>query len=237
MMLGCLRLVRERASTRLFAIFSFVSAGILVCWHFPPNERFVFPLFPFLLAGLYSEITRLVRMITNAWRSPDRGQRIAARGIAIAGVCLLAGCVIAQLLLLLRVLPQERLEHRRARNDHAAAYSWISSHVAPEENVLAFHDPVLYLTANRHAMRMTVPPRYWYRQDQPSVRSYISNIATFADRHGLTYVLLTDSDIEPDVTTSNPEKREIRDIVRSEPRLERVFHSPAASVYRVLIRE
>jgi hypothetical protein len=49
--------------------------------------------------------------------------------------------------------------------------------------------------------------------------------------------LLTDSDVQPDVTKSTWKKREIRDIVQGDPRLERVFHSPAASVYRVLIRE
>src|SRR6185503_19369346 len=61
-----------------YATFGLLSLGILAVWHYPPNERFVLPLFPLLLAGLVTEIEHLWGMLRKALRHKDASQRVVA---------------------------------------------------------------------------------------------------------------------------------------------------------------
>ena len=47
---GCRPLGEARIALD-YAVFGLLSLGILAIWHYPPNERFVLPLFPLLLLG------------------------------------------------------------------------------------------------------------------------------------------------------------------------------------------
>src|SRR5439155_586734 len=82
MIVGAVRLARRGIAVD-YALFALVSAGILLIWHFPPNERFVLPFFPLLLAGLVAEVEYIVRA---ARRHKDFGQRVA--GMMISGAML-----------------------------------------------------------------------------------------------------------------------------------------------------
>ena len=55
MLAGVVRLVRRGIAVD-YAVFGAISLGILAVWHYPPNERFVLPLFPLLLVGLVTEV-------------------------------------------------------------------------------------------------------------------------------------------------------------------------------------
>ena len=70
-----------------YALFGLISVLILILWHFPPNERFVLPLLPLVLAGLVTEFEQLYANIRAAFRHKDRSQRVAA-GIFGVGVWL-----------------------------------------------------------------------------------------------------------------------------------------------------
>ena len=77
MISGIVRLARRRIALD-YALFALVSTGILMLWHFPPNERFVLPLYPLLLAGLVTELAHLAKMLRAAFGHKDRGQRMVA---------------------------------------------------------------------------------------------------------------------------------------------------------------
>ena len=51
MIAGIYRLARDREEVRPYAIYFALFAVMLVLWHYPPNARFLFPVFPLLLAG------------------------------------------------------------------------------------------------------------------------------------------------------------------------------------------
>ena len=51
MIAGVVRLLR-RPGAALYGWFCLFYSAMLLIWHYPPNERFVLPMFPLLLAGL-----------------------------------------------------------------------------------------------------------------------------------------------------------------------------------------
>ena len=61
-MVGGVWRLAKRGQFRHYALFGSVSVAILLVWHFPPNERFVLPLYPLLLAGLFSEDRKSTRL-------------------------------------------------------------------------------------------------------------------------------------------------------------------------------
>src|SRR5439155_22893994 len=77
MIAGVVRLVRRGVAVD-YALFALVSLGIMLVWHFPPNERLVLPLYPLLIAGLVAELEHLSEMLKTAFRHKDFSQRAVA---------------------------------------------------------------------------------------------------------------------------------------------------------------
>ena len=55
---GTVRLAKQRGVTPYHG-FAAAYVAILLVWHYPPNERFMLPVFPVVLAGLGCELARL----------------------------------------------------------------------------------------------------------------------------------------------------------------------------------
>ena len=90
MISGIVRLFRRGIAVQ-YCFFAVISCAMLIVWHFPPNERFVLPLCPLLLAGLLTEIEFIAKMLQSAFRHKDIGQRVVAAGMAtVLGAILLA---------------------------------------------------------------------------------------------------------------------------------------------------
>ncbi len=92
MIMGVVRLARKGIAVE-YALFGLISVGILVVWHFPPNERFVLPLFPLLLAGLVAELEHIWQMLRAGFRHKDFSQRAAA-GLMAAAALLIFGAAL-----------------------------------------------------------------------------------------------------------------------------------------------
>src|SRR5260370_38131633 len=66
MILGCLRLARKGYGG-LYAWFAGFYIAMLMVWHFPPNQRYVMPLAPLLLAGFFFVSTALGEPLPSAF--------------------------------------------------------------------------------------------------------------------------------------------------------------------------
>ena len=75
-LIGVYRLARDRAQARAYAIYGPLSAAMLVVWHYPPTARFLFPVFPLLLAGFSYQLAQTVQIVRKAYADPR--QRRAA---------------------------------------------------------------------------------------------------------------------------------------------------------------
>lgn len=187
MISGVVRMLK-RGQGVLYSLFAAGSILILLVWHFPPNERFVLPLFPLALAGLLVEMEHFFGMLRAGLHHPERSQRVMAATLAAVAAGIVAGSLALEMYVAFAYLPEDAHNRRIINADRVAAYGWILGHVPREANILAGDDPVLFLYTGRHAISRPLPPMLWYREDRPRMVDWISNPGAFAHDHGLGYL-------------------------------------------------
>ncbi len=224
---GCVRLAR-RTQQLQYPLAALGIAALMLVWHYTPDQRFVFPLYPLLLMGLWTELENLYRMLWFSWRKPA----FADRAAAMAGAGLLAAFAAFVLFTtffgLFRFLPglfdayREDLEARRP------AYAWIERHTPRAARVFAYDDPLLYLYTGRKSLSLPIPPKLHYHDDQAGIDRLLDSIPDFASRHGAGYALITPADFYRDLHEHGA-LREAAAVRSANP----VFTSPAALVYEL----
>ena len=152
MMVGCVRMVRQGYG-RLYALFGLVSVAMLLLWHYQPNQRFILPLAPLLLAGFCFEMAELARW----FQQHNRG--LAVRGFAMVLVLVLTGGLVLQICMDVGVVPQLARNDRSNARAYQSMYGWIAKNLPADANILWQDDTALYLATGRHAVSFVVPPR------------------------------------------------------------------------------
>lgn len=229
MIAGCVRLARE-GSARLYGIFALIYAAMLIGWHYPPEERFLYPLFPLAVAGLLREGRAFVTMLRAAWAK--RGSERAVAAGMMAGVALgAAGALVAHAYAVLVVLPEKSQAYRdRAADQHAAA-RWIRENADPQIAWLADADGLLYLRTGRRAFRRAFVPRLWYAEDREGMVAEWKGADEFARAHGLGYLYWSPEDFSWPVTQE--ELARISAAHRTNPNIEQIYQNATVTLYRV----
>jgi hypothetical protein len=209
--------------------FALAYTAILLVWHFPPNNRFLLPLFPLLLAGLATELTNFARVIQDEW---PRGR---VHKLIVAGLCSgAAGVVYVAIVWNIRALTYELplviSQHRAVLASDRQTFAWIAQN-APVGNFYAYDDPVFYLYTGRHATSLPVAPLPFYREDRESILRPFRAMPAFAREQHLDYLLFTAADFHRDL--GEAERTEVRRILSREKAFESIYHSPLSSVFAV----
>ena len=230
MIAGVVRMVR-RGQGLLYALLAAGSCAQLVVWHFPPNERFVLPFLPLALAGLMTEMEHLGLMLRAGLQHRDAGQRVVAAGMLLAVASFLIGAVTLQVYVGQVLLPEQETARRIANKDRIATYDWIRTKLPQDATLLSSEDGLVFLNTGRHAMRRTLPPPYWYREDHARIIDWMSNFRTFTQEHGLTYFAFSGIDFRQGITSSDAYA--IQEAIRSSPDLSPMYQAETAAVYRL----
>jgi len=230
MIAGIVRLVRQR-SCQLYAIFGLFSCVILVVWHYPPNERFVLPLYPLLLAGLFTEMAQLGQMLWTSLRRPAWSDRIVATGFGGAVACLLTAAVGLQCFVTFVMMPETSRQKREQLASRREAYSWIKINLPANAAVFSYDDPLLYLYSGHKGSSNPLLPRYWYAQDHARIVGSYRNFAEFCRRHQLAYVYLTSQDALRE--TDDDDRKAIDSLIRHDPSMEPVHTAGIGTIFRV----
>src|SRR5262249_1174211 len=82
---GAVRLAR-RTGRFQYPLAALGISALLLVWHYVPDQRFVFPIYPLLLAGLWTELANVWQALLAALKKPDKAERV----IAFAGAGALA---------------------------------------------------------------------------------------------------------------------------------------------------
>jgi hypothetical protein len=235
MISGVVRMIRRGAMgsgmVQLYALLAAGSCAQLVVWHFPPNERFVLPFLPLAVAGLMTEMEHLSAMLRKGLQHRDASQRVVAAGMLLAVSCVLVGAVGLQIYVGQVLLPEQETAHRVANADRIASYDWIRTKLPQDATLLSSEDALLYLNTGRHAIRRTLPPPYWYREDHARIIDWMSNFRTFGQEHGLTYLAFTGVDFRQGIT--DDDRDAIAKAIRSSPDLSPMYQTETATVYRL----
>ena len=190
MILGCVRMVRQGCG-QLYAFFGGVSLAMLLIWHYQPNQRFVLPLAPLLLAGFCFEIVYLAEWFRKAIAHPSRTGRLVAHGFAACLVTVVTGGMVLQISMDVGVIPNLFRNDRSNTLAYRSIYSWIASNLPADANILWQDDTALYLATGRCAVSFVVPPREFEATggDAGEAARY-RKIAEYARQQHLDYVLL-----------------------------------------------
>ena len=234
MISGVARMVRRGPGSgmeRLYALLAAASCAQLLVWHFPPNERFVLPLLPLALAGLLTEMEHLGTMLRGGLRHRDAAQRVVAAGMLLAVASVLVGAVALQVYVGQVLLPEQEIAHRAANVDRVGIYDWVRSRLPQDALLLSSEDGLVFLNTGRHAMRRTLPPPYWYREDHAKIIDWMSNFRAFTQEHRLTYFAFSGTDFREGITSEDAYA--IQEAIRSNPNLSPLYRAETATVYRL----
>jgi hypothetical protein len=215
-----------------YTLFAAGQLALLLVWNYPANERFLLPLLPLLLMGLWTEFSHVGALARSARRSDKRAQRRAA---ALLIALLACGSVLFaawNLYADLRVLPLLAAQERRSAAAAQPLYKWIRENTPASALFFAELDPSLYLHTGRQATSIRIPVRYFYTGDRAGILAESGRLAEFALGRRLDYLLLTPEDFDLDWFPEQ-QRRAAREAVARDPRFRAVYDSPAGTVVKV----
>ncbi len=225
---GCVRLAR-RTQKLQYPLAAAGIAALMLVWHYTPDQRFVFPLYPLLAAGLWTEVENLCRTLRVSWQKPAFSDRCAAAvgaGIVAALAMFVAFTTVFGLA---RFLPGLFDAYRSDLESRKPAYRWIAAHAPGQAAVFAYDDPVVYLYTGRKSCSLPVPPKFYYHDDQAGIDRLLDSIPDFARRYDLAYALITPADFYRDLHARGA--RRLLEAVESSREFHPVYTAPSASVY------
>lgn len=227
---GIVRLARRGIAVD-YALFALISSGMLVVWHFPPNERFILPLFPLLAAGLATELEFLIAGLRKGFAHRDAGQRAAAYAMAgAAGLIILAAAGL-QMFVSLGYLNTLAQEDRAKLRDLRQAYAWIAANLPADAKILSNDDPLLYAYTGRRGNAVPLMPKWWYADDHQRIVDAFRDAADYCRRRGFDYFYSTTDDLAR--WTGAEDQSKVDEAVRANRDLEAVFADGIGTVYRV----
>ena len=225
LILGCVRMVRQ-GYAGLYTLFAGFYVAMLLIWPFQPNQRFILPVAPLLLAGFCFEMAHLARLFRSAFGHRDRSQRVVAYGFAAILIAILAGGLGFQIYMGFSVLPELARNDRANALKYARFYQWIARNLPADANVMWENDTALYLGSGHRATNHVVLPRDWYATggDDGEAARY-QRIDAFAREHHLDYVAVTKIGLQ--------RNEEVLRVVGANTNLERIHEDSGAILYRV----
>lgn len=227
---GCVRLARRTHKLQYPLAACGFSLALLV-WHYTPDQRFVFPLYPLLLAGLWTELANVYQALRVSWRKPALADRMAA--LAGAGVLAAFALFIAFTTTygLFRFLPDLFASYRTDFAARRPAYEWIARNAPPEANVFAYDDPLLYLYTGRKSCNLPIPPKLYYHDDQVGIDKLLFSLPDFAREYELGYVVIARDDFYRDLHERGA--RYLKQTVESNSAFEPLYKTSDVTVYRL----
>jgi hypothetical protein len=226
---GCVRLARKSGKLH-YPLAALGMSILLLVWHYTPDQRFVFPLYPLLLAGLWTELANVAVALRTSWKKPA----MADRSAAVLGAGMLAGLAafiaFTTVFGLVKFLPDLFDAYRIALDQRRPAYEWIARNSPQQATVFAYDDPMLYLYTGRKSLNMPIPPKLYYHNDDAGIDKLLHTIPDFARQYNLGYALLIHDDFYRDLRENGA--RHLSEAVQSSHAFEKMFQTPALSIYR-----
>jgi hypothetical protein len=227
---GIRRRVKESGQYH-FAFFALAAFVLLLPWNWPPNERYLIPIWPAIAAGFYTEMRHLYASCRTVFRRPEYSQKIVAVGIlgfAAAACCMIPlhnydGTV--------KNLPLVFQYYEKMMAARAPGYAWIRANLPQDAQVLTYDDPLFYLQTGRRGLAMPIVHWLVYGVNAKRLEAFFATTPEFMREHHLDFVLMTDGDFHRDLET--PGRDAFQLALNHQGWFEPLLQSPGAQVYRL----
>ncbi len=167
--IGFVLLVQKHGFTQ-YHLFACAYCLLLLMLPYTPNERFLVPVMPVLLAGVVASLRHRALSV------------IAAAGLAILCAAGIAG-------------PPFLAGHLRARADTGLdveqACLWIERSAPKDAQFISAYDTQVYLRTGRRGIAFQIPTSLIYKEDGAGERHALGELPQYARAHRFDYVLTT----------------------------------------------
>jgi uncharacterized membrane protein len=228
---GAVRLARTKPQAQQFGVFALLSVAVLLLWSFPPNERFLLPLAPLIIAGMIVEFTRIAQAMRISFKHKEKSQRTAGYIIATVATCLIAFCIYTELAVRFEMMPAAMDSERTRANQRKPMYEWISRNTTPETKILAGYDAALYLSTGRRSAHLILDPIHWYREEKVTPQQQVD---AYTNTPGYDMILWTPYDRRNDVDSD--EQVAVGRALASSKSVQYVQEFPNISLMRIISR-
>lgn len=226
---GAVRMAR-RARQLQYPVAALAMTLMLLIWHYQPDQRFVFPLYPLLLAGIWTELRNVGSALGEAWK-----KGLADRAIAAIGAAALTGLAVFFVFTnvhgLSRQIPDLMRAYQSDLNERRPAYEWLTRTAPAPATVFAYDDPMMFLYTGRKSSGLPLTPKLVY-YEQAGMDQLVRRIPEFARQNRFDYLLVTSDDFYRDLHRRGVEQ--LAAGIRGDAGLELTFYSPGTSIYRVV---
>jgi hypothetical protein len=226
--IGTIRAARRLANGHYLAYAAGLTA-ILIPWHYPPNQRFVFPLYPLLLFGLVSELRSFAGVVRQTYEKAKGAERVFAAGFGAVTACCIAAGLFLNVNGLVTFLPAFYQEQRANLAVREQTYRWVRANADQDATFSAYDDILLHLFTGRRSVGPPVPPAVVYRDRPEDYAKLVAGFPRFVADYGLDYVLLTEFDWRRDL---HQQRSRFRAAIDGSPGFERLEQQAMFQVYR-----
>ncbi|HEV2198185.1 MAG TPA: glycosyltransferase family 39 protein [Bryobacteraceae bacterium] len=227
---GIRRLVRQSGQYHM-AFFALAAFVLLVPWNWPPNERYLLPIWPAISAGFYAEMRHLFQSCRTVFGRPELSQKAVAAGFLAV---LVAACSLIPYRNYdgtVRNLPLVFQYYRNMTDARVPAYEWIRKNVPAEAQILTYDDPLLYLYTGRRGLAMPIVHWVTYDGTPKRLEAYFATAPEFMREHNLDFAVMADGDFHRDLETVG--RNAFQAALSNAGWFEPVLQSPGAQVYRL----
>lgn len=226
---GCIRLAM-RTRRLQYPLAALGMSAMLLVWCFPPDQRFVFPLYPLLLMGLATEVRNISEALRIAWAKHTFADRFVVAGFGGILACLAAFAIFCTVFGLTHVIPDVFASYQRDFSAREQAYQWIDRNVPRDANVYAYQDPMMFLYTGHKACRLPIPSKFLYHADDRGIDNLMSSMAAFAREHQLQYLLMTPDDYYRDLDAKGTHGLTV---AMQSDAFQKLYASSQAAVYKL----
>lgn len=211
---------RERGQLPFGLTFAVAYCGILLLWWTPPNERFVLPIYPILLAALVRAFLQFV----------ERLRIQAPRAARVLPVCVVVALLAVNLFGSLHEIPRIIVAESRSVPERRHAYEWIVKNTPEDARLFAYFDTESYLYTGRKATQLHLLGHPSHA-NIPARITELEHIPDFARHRDLSFALLTSVDFLRDMPP--PAAETVLSSLTHDAALQSVYRSQSVGVYRI----
>jgi hypothetical protein len=220
-----------RRGVRHYVAFAVLLIGVLLLWQYPPDHRFVYPIFPLYVAGLATQLAAVVALIAKTWRLGKTSDRVAAVFVFATMSAIVGGCAASIVSGVLQQLPEYYHDREVQAASMLPAYRWIGSNIPTDARFAAYDDTLLYLYTGRRGYAVPILPRLVYDSEIGRTQEYVTHgLPELWREKRVNYVIVTEYDFRRDL--HKPALESLLRLVQDRTRFEPIYADQTAQLYR-----